>query len=456
MERIFKLKLMKIRISFFIILSILIISPSINECLCWFPLNSGTTRNLNDILFINMNTGWVGGDSVLLKTTNGGINWSLQSIPVQIKIRALYFTSEFEGYILGDWSSSTPMVSNIYFLKTTNSGNSWSILHQQQFMGTGLVAYSKNFLIVNDNVILRTLTILDGSTSGGGIMKSTNGGINFYSVLNFGDMTGISFIDLYTGWAIGTASSGSPLTGVFKVFKTTNQGENWFPVYTDSQPNSGGLQGKAIKFFNQNTGYILASFENTFFMKTYNGGVNWSVSQYSHYNNRTMFFCDLNTGWLAGNISSGNSNIRKTIDGGINWIQQNLNGNQVINKLFFLNNNIGWAVGDNGIILKTTNGGSSYIKSVSTEIPDKYFLKQNYPNPFNSQTRIDFYIPESGNIKIFVYDLLGKEITTIVDEFLQPGIYAVYFDAGFLTSGIYFYKLFSTRFTDVKSMILIK
>ncbi|MCX7833430.1 MAG: T9SS type A sorting domain-containing protein [Ignavibacteria bacterium] len=427
-----------------------------NDCFGWYSLYSGTSRNLNDVIFININTGWVGGDSILIKTTNGGINWIIQQLPVQITVRSIYFTNENEGFILGDWMSSTPSESKIYFLKTTNSGNSWSIINLHQVQSIGTIAYSKNFIIVTDNVILKTYSEFTGSSSSGRILKSTNGGVNFYTVLNFGDMSGVSFVDLNTGWAMGTASSSSPLFSVFKVFKTTNQGENWFNVYTDSQPSSGGLQGKAIKFFNQSTGYILATLGNTRFMKTSNGGINWTTNQYNHYNNRTMFFSDLNTGWIGGSSSTGSSNIRKTIDAGVMWIEQNQSGTGIINKLFFINNNIGWAVGNSGLILKTTNGGTSTIKSLSNSLPSEYLLKQNYPNPFNNLTKFEFHIPESADIKLIIYDLLGREIMSIVDESLQAGIYIVDFDASNLASGVYLYRLLSDKFSDVKLMVLIK
>ncbi len=437
-------------ISFFVVN----LSINTNKCFSWYPLISGTTRNLNDIFFINMNTGWVCGDSILLKTTNGGLNWITQSLPVQITVRSLYFTNENEGFILGDWSSI--MESRIYFLKTTNSGYSWSILNYQQILGTSTNAYSKNFIIINDNIILKTLSIFTASNSYGSVLKSTNGGINFYTVLNFGDMTGLTFIDLNTGWTMGSATNSSPVSGVFKIFKTTNQGENWFSVYTDSQPSTSGISGRAIKFFNASTGYILAKDSTTIFMKTTSGGLNWSVSRFNHENNRTMFFSDLNTGWIGGYYSSGSSNIRKTIDGGNAWIQQNVNGSQVVNKLFFLNNNIGWAVCLNGLILKTTNGGTAPIECISKEVPQTFSLKQNYPNPFNNSTKFEIHCPQYANVTVKLYDLLGKEIETIINGYLKPGIYAVTFDAGTLSSGIYFYKLISEKFSEVRSMVLIK
>ena len=96
------------------------------------------------------------------------------------------------------------------------------------------------------------------------------------------------------------------------------------------------------------------------------------------------------------------------------------------------------------------------IKPVSSEIPQNFTLEQNYPNPFNPVTNIRFKISNAGNTKITVFDLLGKEVETLVSQYLQAGAYEVNFNAANLTSGIYFYKLSSSDFTDVKRMILIK
>lgn len=184
--------------------------------------------------------------------------------------------------------------------------------------------------------------------------------------------------------------------------------------------------------------------------------MNWSTYQYTHLNNRTMFFCDMNKGWIEGSTSSGNSNIRKTIDGGVLWVQQNQNGFGIINKLFFLNNNIGWAVGYNGIILKTTNGGTSTVEPIGSQVPDRFLIKQNFPNPFNAYTKFEIHIPEPTKVKIIVYDILGKEIEILVDDFIRAGIYNLTFNASNLKSGVYFYRLISNKFIGTKPMILVK
>lgn len=96
------------------------------------------------------------------------------------------------------------------------------------------------------------------------------------------------------------------------------------------------------------------------------------------------------------------------------------------------------------------------INQIGYGIPEIYSLEQNYPNPFNPVTKIRFAVTISGFITLKVFDILGKEIATLVNESLQPGIYETTFDASNLSTGIYFYRLRATGFTENKRMVLIK
>jgi hypothetical protein len=89
-------------------------------------------------------------------------------------------------------------------------------------------------------------------------------------------------------------------------------------------------------------------------------------------------------------------------------------------------------------------------------IPEQYKLHQNYPNPFNPVTKIGFDIPKTGFVNIVVYNLLGKEVGTIVNQQLNAGSYSVDFNGEKLSSGTYFYRLQSGDFTDTKRMLMIK
>jgi hypothetical protein len=96
------------------------------------------------------------------------------------------------------------------------------------------------------------------------------------------------------------------------------------------------------------------------------------------------------------------------------------------------------------------------IIPVNGEIPDKFVLSQNYPNPFNPATTISFKVAKSQNVQLVIYDALGKEITTLIDQKLEPGTFEAKWDAGGYPSGLYFYKLISPDFVEVKKMMLIK
>lgn len=101
-----------------------------------------------------------------------------------------------------------------------------------------------------------------------------------------------------------------------------------------------------------------------------------------------------------------------------------------------------------------------YQGTVSVEnepgLPDKYSLNQNYPNPFNPSTTISYSIPKAGNVVLKIYNVLGQEVTTLINQFQSAGNYKISFDASSLTSGIYFYSISSENFTQVKKMVLVK
>jgi hypothetical protein len=121
---------------------------------------------------------------------------------------------------------------------------------------------------------------------------------------------------------------------------------------------------------------------------------------------------------------------------------------------------------DKGIIPETSySPDTGYYKCIwngPTGIDDKtqfqlsFFLSQNYPNPFNPSTIISYQLPVSGDVTLKVFDVLGREVATLVNEEKQPGVYEVEFVASQLSSGIYFYTLEAGEFRDTKKLILIK
>ena len=168
-----------------------------------------------------------------------------------------------------------------------------------------------------------------------------------------------------------------------------------------------------------------------------------------------------------------------SIDSGKTWKDFNTYNNAAIYDLVFTDSLHGYAVGDSGVILKFKSNYVSDIGDDKLNIPSTVYLFQNYPNPFNPVTKIKFTILTSplnhspyqgdGNrekfISLKVYDILGNEVATLVDEFKPAGNYEVEFGRDlnyqFLSSGVYFYQLkvvspLGLAFVETKKMILLR
>jgi hypothetical protein len=238
--------------------------------------------------------------------------------------------------------------------------------------------------------------------------------------------------------------------------KTTNSGVNWNDEYN---PLYDYLE--SIFFVDQYNGWICGDHQ---ILKTTNAGINWTI-----YTSGNWFisiqFISQDTGWVIDEVYGA---VKKTIDGGVNWINQ-LTSSSTLFSVFFVNHFTGWVVGSNGVIYKTTNGGGPVgIESYDYNIPKSFSLSQNYPNPFNPSTEIKFSIPspspskmERGpgsevQVSLRIYDILGRELATLVSEQLKPGTYEYEWDGSNFASGIYFYKLETEDFSQTKRMVLIK
>ncbi|MBK8550696.1 MAG: T9SS type A sorting domain-containing protein [Ignavibacteria bacterium] len=168
-------------------------------------------------------------------------------------------------------------------------------------------------------------------------------------------------------------------------------------------------------------------------------------------------FSSENTGWVGGTYGE----IFKSTNGGSDWKKDSAGTTPAFISSFYSNNDSAWwGVGGGGKIIYTETCGTPVgISLISSVVPESFSLKQNYPNPFNPETKINYQIKTSGEVKLIVYNILGKEITTLVNDRQQPGSYQVTFDSGEydLTSGIYIYSLFiNNRLIDTKKMSLIK
>jgi type IX secretion system substrate protein len=114
----------------------------------------------------------------------------------------------------------------------------------------------------------------------------------------------------------------------------------------------------------------------------------------------------------------------------------------------------------NGVVYGDT-GFVVGINNIYSEIPESFSLSQNYPNPFNPSTNIKFAVPapsplERVGVRLVIYDVIGREVQTLVNEHLQPGTYEVEFDASNFSSGVYYYTLLSGNYFETKKMVLLR
>jgi len=397
--------------------------------------NTGTnwtkTTNTNDMgagsnsyteysSFINSTTGIISGRTLLLKTTNAGISWTALTAPTY-SVAGISMINANTGF-LACWYSCGRMS------KTTNGGDNWIITD----------SLSPDFLKFVKFFNQTTGIVADEK---GNLFRTTNAGQNWNAQpLGLTYSVGGSFILNETIGYISGASS--YLSG--KILKTTNAGLNWSVIY-----NVTGSHIYNMHFINEYTGYCTG----TNLMKTTNGGYNWTTYANFPVTNSKGIEIVNNSTIFVTNIGA----IYKSTNDGANWGSLDVPTNYLMQFTKFFDVNNGLAFGQYGVILRTTNGGGLVaVKNIESEIPSAYSLSQNYPNPFNNTSKLKFEIANLGNVKIIVYDVMGREVQTLVNERLQAGTYETTFDGSMLNSGVYFYKIRAGEFTETKRMLLIK
>ena len=120
----------------------------------------------------------------------------------------------------------------------------------------------------------------------------------------------------------------------------------------------------------------------------------------------------------------------------------------------YVNREVNWKL--DGFKVYKSLSGATAVEREGDIIPDEYALSQNYPNPFNPTTILNFSILESGNVKLAIYDALGREVELLVDQKMNAGNYNAEWNASSYAAGIYFYSISVNDFTSTKKMVLLK
>jgi photosystem II stability/assembly factor-like uncharacterized protein len=429
---------------------------------------------LTDACFINQDIGiLVGGgcfgggrghsggcwpEGKIFMTNDGGKTWNYK-----------YGTGDiFRSAVFINNSIAFSLASGTNIYKTTDTGNNWKMVYVSNPDSMGY-SFQGNEICFKDAVNGFVSGYYSDSLSGGaGILSTTNGGLSWELGWKFPNtavyqynFNSINFADT-GGWAVGESGL---------IVKYSNQND-WVrkDSVTDLPLNKVFCLGDNVWITG---GYSNEQNRVTILLRSTNGGEEWTKISNIPYLIYDIDFIDQNVGWAIGYDGSGVGGILKTTNGGNSWEVDTGNLSSKLNSLF-IKDNYGWAVGDNGLILRTTNAGPTWVNDDYKTLPTEFVLEQNYPNPFNPSTKIKYSIPttpaslpllnkegiEGWSFTLKVYDVLGKEVATLVDEYRPAGTYEIEFNSKTLSSGIYFYRLSATGgdgyFIQTKKMVIIK
>ncbi len=278
-------------------------------------------------------------------------------------------------------------------------------------------------------------------TIGGGLFRSTDNG-GTWTQMNVGltsQVVNTLAINLSGHVFAGTLFGG--------VYRSTNNGDSWTQINT-------GLTNTSILSLMTFGSQIFTGTNGDGVFRSTNNGDTWTSVSIGMTNSFVRSLAVSPQGQLfAGTIGSG---VFRSNDNGGNWspINSGLTSLEVRSLV----------VTGSGFVFVGTYGGGIFrsVQSVTkvrdflAATPKEFFLRQNYPNPFNPVTRFDVGVPSFGLVTVKIFDLLGREVTTLVNEELKPGIYNMKWDAGGMPSGAYFYTLYANGQVETRKMVLLR
>jgi photosystem II stability/assembly factor-like uncharacterized protein len=402
----------------------------------WTEQTSGITTALQSVSAVDDDIAWACGVSgKVLRTTNKGVNWVDKSgnIPTTNPLYNIFAWDANTAICV----SSPSAGGSVTIYKTSNGGTNWIT----GFTLTASLAFGDDLYMTS-----ATNAYYIGDPQGGNwhLLSSTNGGDNWATWSTFP-----------TTNTTGTYNNGACFLGTqvwfcdngnSKINYSSNMGVNW------SQQTITLTELTAICFINPTRGLAGGSTSASGLLSTTNGGTTWTAIT-NPVTGSISGIVGASTSWW---VSQQGTSVYTSSNDGANFSSAYT---APAGSFYHLTKSRSgatiWGVRSNGGISRfgtPING----ISTISNEVPSSYSLSQNYPNPFNPVTKINFALPKSGLVTLKVYDILGKEVATLVNEVKTAGTYNYEFDGTLLTSGVYFYRIESNGFTDIKKMMLIK
>lgn len=421
----------------FILIFIANIYPQ--ELSYWKKLSSPTSYLLNKLFFIDSSLGWIGGEEgTILGTTDGGESWSLLYSARITYILDIFFLNRNLGWVLY-WDSRPPFASKM--LKTTNGGADWDTA---SCPGENPFFYAVCFI-----------DSLTGFLAGPPILKTTNGGQSWYEAYVYDvdtlppNLSGLPVKELsFANKNIGYACGGfKDIAGV--MWCTSDGGESWAAkgLYIDPFEDLHIFDSLNVSALTGDPEYRFSIMH----IKSTDAGINWFINSLNVYGiPSAISFRTTSEGWAVKE-----DKFIVTMDSGNTWKEFPVPDSISLADIIFTDSLTGYAVGDNGKILKYKAPAITECEKNSASLPDNFFLS-NYPNPFNPSTTIRYGIPGTADVNIIIYDVLGVKICSLVNETQVPGIYSIKFDGSNMANGVYFCSYQGGNYFKIIKMILLK
>ena len=470
------------------------------------PDSSGYTN-----LFAATHTG-PGDDGGLFLTTNNGTDWiNVNSGPAFTKVNVSAFVVSGTNFLAGS------TYGDLYL--STNNGTSWSTINSGFKPGNPISSFAVYPNETGGTNLIAGIGSYNNSRGGDGVYLSTNYGANWSRIdsgLTEFNITSLAVSPNGSGGTNIFAGTIYPIQNDYDnggVFLSTNNGTSWTEV--DSNLALSLLTTSLIVCPNEmgGTNLIAGTLDHGIYLST-NNGTSWSKANMGSYNNYSIYCLTVSPDGKGGtNVFAGGDGVFFSNDNGASWTEVNSGfpSNSVVWSLASSPNGIGSTnlfAGTiyTGVYLSTNNGTnwnavntgfpsntnitiyslavngptlfagasldgnfplggvwkrplSDMITAVDNNqnpLPSNYALSQNFPNPFNPTTTIKYSVPKAGLVTIKVYDILGREVTTLVNEQKTVGNYEVQFNAAKLASGVYFYRMQAGDFVDIKKLLLLK
>ncbi len=397
----------------------------------WFRKPLTNWQTWHDVKFYDAAHGFVVGDhGTILRTTDGGSTWSEGDVGLHLPMHSLAIPSADKMFVVGENGS---------FFRSADSGTSWSRVDMGTTRNLNAIYFenSQNGVIVGDSALM---------------YRTWDGGSHWKKIES------IKSNDLNCAVTSGRYVVAGGLDYLVGILDTS-------VIWTYKHPLPPILPPRHVSFnalATNDTSWWWAAGDNG----TVVGSTPDGVQPFTWVNIP-------NAGRLRSIFAPGDSELYAGGDGGkiyystnrgSQWFTQYTADSHDLYGMTFTGAGNGYAVGSGGTILATSSAGTvTDVHSPGAVKPSGFQLEQNYPNPFNPSTTLSFEIAHTSFVLLKIFDVLGREVATIVDEQLQPGVYSRSWNAGHLASGVYFYRLEASAgvrttptFSQVRKLLILK